>query len=39
MKNNTTLFNVLTPTPGVPPEQVPDAELEFDWIQVSETPC
>ncbi|MDR7345987.1 hypothetical protein J2S62_000244 [Enteractinococcus fodinae] len=35
----TTLFNFLTPTPGTPPLQVPDDELEFDWIQVSETPC
>lgn len=30
-------FNFLTPLPGL--DQVPDDELEFDWIQVSETPC
>lgn len=30
-------FNFLTPLSG--PNQVPDGDLEFDWIQVAETPC
>jgi hypothetical protein len=30
-------FSFLTPLPG--PNQVPDEDEEFDWIQISETPC
>lgn len=37
--NDTTLFDSLTPPPDIPPLQVPQDEQEFDWVQVSETPC
>lgn len=36
---DSTSFHVTSLHDGAPGDQVPDDFEEFDWIQISETPC